>query len=151
MIPLFSDIALLVRVLNVMYINTTNVRRQDIVSSYNPGRPEGTSGLAGALVQISQSPFTVADKFARATGPVGERARQVINMLGPENRDKWAEIAEENTNVPTSLNALGVDVSARLIRQGYVVAMCNLYVIFGGEFPLLPDEVAAERFRSLIS
>src|SRR5262249_32149476 len=151
MIPLFSDIALLVRVLNVMYINTTNVRRQDIVSSYNPGRPEGTSGLAGALVQISQSPFTVADKFARATGPVGERAREVINMLGPENRDKWAEIAEENTNVPTSLNALGVEVSARLIRQGFVVAMTNLYVIFGGEFPLLPDEVAAERFRSLIS
>ena len=149
-IPLISEIALLLRVNSVMYINTTNVRRQEIVSSYNPDRPADAAGLASVLVQIAQSPFAVADAFGRGTGPAAARAKAAIEMLGEKTRDEWARTARENARVATTLSKLGMDVSARLVWQGYVVTMCNLHVIFGPEFPLLPQEVAFERFRELV-
>jgi len=149
LIPLIGEVVSLLRVNSVMYINTTNVRRQDIVSSYDPNHPEKASALPGALVQISQSPFGVADAFASGAGPVAERAQAVIALLGRANRDKWAQIARDNAKVATSLNKMGIDVSARLMYQGYVVTMCNLHVIFGPEFPLL--DVSFEQFRELIA
>lgn len=152
-IPLVSELAALVRVVGVMYINTTNVRRQLIVASNNPAEPAKTSPLPGVLVQISQSPFRVANAFARATAPVAERARAVLELLKnePDSEKKWEKIAKCNSEVATNLSKLGIDISARLIYQGYVVTMCNLHVLFGAEFPLRPSELAIERFRELIS
>ena len=51
----------------------------------------------------------------------------------------------------TTLSKLGTEVSARLIYQGYVVTMCNLHVLFDTDFPLVPDMLAIERFRALIT
>ena len=51
----------------------------------------------------------------------------------------------------TSLNKLGTEMSARLIYQGYVVTMCNLHVLFGADFPLVPDALEIEQFRKLIT
>lgn len=153
LIPLVGELAALIRVNNVMYINTTNVRRQVIVDSFDPTDPAKASGIPSALVQIAQSPFVVANAFARGTNPVAERAKAVLAMLqnGPTSEEQWAQIARDNSSVGTSLSKLGIDVSARLIYQGYVVTMCNLHVLFGAEFPLQPSELAIERFRELIS
>ncbi|MEK6286644.1 MAG: patatin-like phospholipase family protein [Acidobacteriota bacterium] len=152
-IPLVSELAALVRVIGVMYINTTNVRRQVIVASNNPAEPAKASALPGVLVQISQSPFRVANAFARGTAPVSERARAVLALLRnePDSEKKWAQIAKDNSAVATNLSKLGIDVSGRLMYQGYVVTMCNLHILFGAEFPLRPSELAIERFRELIS
>ena len=141
------------RVNSVMYINTTNVRRQVIVESFNPVEPTKASALPSALVQIAQSPFVVAKAFADGTGPVAERAKAVIALLrdGPTSEQGWTQIARENSAVATSLSKMGIDVSARLIYQGYVVTMCNLHVLFGAEFPLRPSELAIVRFRELIA
>lgn len=149
LIPLVGEIAALLRVNSVMYINTTNMRRQAIVDSYDPARMN-EARLPSVLVQIAQSPFVVARAFARGADAAADRAKAVLAALGP-TEEEWAKIARENAAVATTLNRLGADVSARLIYQGYVVAMCNLHVLFGGEFPLRLSELEFERFRRLIS
>jgi len=151
LVPLVGELALLLRVNNVMYINTTNVRRQEIARSFDPDQPDKAGALSSALVQITQSPFRVADRFAKGNGPAADRARAILSMLGDQTRQEWAGIAQHNAKLPTSLSAFGVDDSASLIRQAYVVTMCNLHVIFGGEFPLLPNAVGYQQYRQLIS
>lgn len=152
LMPLIGELAALLRVNDILYINTTNVRRQAIVASFNPAAPVTTTALPGALVQISQSPFAVATKFAKGSTPVAARAQEVLDLLahGPSSKD-WAAIASANAGVATSLSKMGTEVSARLIYQGYVVAMCNLHVLFGTDFPLIPDALAIEPFRELIT
>ena len=150
-IPLLNEVIALLRVNGVMYINTTNVRRQEIVTSFEPDHPAREGELPSVLVQIAQSPFDVAEKFAKGRD-AADRANAVIQALGPASRDEWKRIANENAAVATTLSRLGSDVSARLLYQGYVVAMCNLHVIFGGadggEWPLLAVP-KLERFDEL--
>ena len=152
LIPLVGELTALLRVNDVMYINTTNVRRQVIVESFNPADPTKAAGLPSVLVQIAQSPFRVASAYASATTNVGDRAREVLEFLknGP-SKDEWAKVASDNSAVATSLSKFGIEVTARLIYQGYVVTMCNLHVLFGTDFPLFPEELAIERFRALIT
>jgi predicted acylesterase/phospholipase RssA len=155
LLPLVGELMALIRVNDVMYINTTNVRRQAIVDSFNPADPTKASALPSALVQIAQSPFVVADAFANGSTKAAQRAREVQELLknGP-SKDEWKKIASDNAAVGTSLNKFGTEVTARLIYQGYVVTMCNLYVLFGNDFginyPLIPTGLALERFRALI-
>ena len=151
-IPLYGELAALLRVNDILYINTTNVRRQNIVDSFNPADPTAAAGLASVLVQISQSPFQVASKFAIGASPVADRAREVLEFLqqGP-SKEEWSTIASDNSAVGTSLNKFGADKTARLVYQGYVVTMCNLHVLFGTDFPLVPGELDISRFRALIA
>jgi predicted acylesterase/phospholipase RssA len=153
LVPLFGELAAINRVLDVLYINTTNVRRQNIVASYDPDEPVPASVIPSVLVQIAQSPYAVADFYARRTTSVAQRAQAVLKMLGdtPENKKEWAKIASDNSIVATSLSKFKPEVTARLMYQGYIVAMCNLHVLFGEEFPLRPQELAFKRFRELIS
>lgn len=150
--PLLGELAALLRVNNILYINTTNVRRQVIVDSFNPADPTRVAGIPSVLVQIAQSPFRVATSFAKGADAVGERGREVLKFLGsgPSEAD-WTKIARENAKVATSLSKFGPEVTARLIYQGYVVAMCNLHVLFGPEYPLIPDGLELKQFRDLIS
>jgi hypothetical protein len=152
LIPLIGEVLALLRVMDVMFINTTNVRRQVIVASFNPADPRTSSALPSVLVQIAQSPFVVANAFSRDQSAVGQRARAVLEFLsqGPSS-EAWTQIANENSAVATTLSKLGADVSARLIYQGYVVTMCNLHVFFGDDFPLRPEALQLQTFRSLIS
>jgi hypothetical protein len=154
-IPLLGELLAFMRVTDIMYINTTNVRRQDIVRSYDPADPDRPGELPGVLVQIAQSPFDVASGFAGSGAPsVAERAKAVIAALGEGNRASWSKIARENSEVATTLSKLGTEVSARLMYQGYVTAMCNLHVAFGdpkstyGGWPLLAVP-GLDRFRTL--
>jgi len=147
---LVGELLALLRVNDILYINTTNVRRQAIVDSFNPLDPTKASPLQSVLVQITQSPFVVASDFARFTGAAANRAKAVLEFLknGP-SKDDWAKIARDNAEVATSLSKFGPEVTARLIYQGYVVTMCNLYVFFD-DFPLRPEELSIDRFRALI-
>ncbi len=155
-IPLLGEILAFLRVNNILYVNTTNVRRQEIVRSYDPAAPAQRGALPGVLIQIAQSPFDVADFFSKAANlPVGARAKAVIATLG-SSRESWRDIARRNSEVSTTLCKLGAEVSARLLYQGYVTAMCNLHVVFGGEepelggWPLLPVP-SIKRFEELVS
>ena len=95
-IPLVGEVTALLRVNNILYINTLNVRIQDIVRSFDPTDPARTPGLQSMLVQISQSPFRVATSFENSASPVGHRAKAVLQLLagGPvvkNVRDRQAE------------------------------------------------------------
>ena len=151
LIPLVGEVMALLRVNNILYINTTNVRRQEIVRSFDPIDPTRTTGLQSMLVQITQSPFRVATSYENSASPVGDRAKTVLQFLrgGPSGK-QWSEIANQNSTVSTSLSKFGPEVTARLIYQGYVVTMCNLHVLFGLDFPLFAEELAIDRFRALI-
>jgi hypothetical protein len=151
LIPLLGELAALLRVNDILYINTTNVRREVIVESFDPDDPNKTTGLQSVLVQIAQSPFRVASKYAEAGTPAGVRAREVLEFLkaGP-SRDDWSQIVNANSTVATSLSKFGPEVTARLIYQGYVVTMCNLHTFFADDYPLFPEELAIERFRALL-
>ena len=151
LIPLVGELLALLRVNDILYINTTNVRRQVIVESFNPADPSRVSGLPSVLVQIAQSPFRVARAFAGSPEDVGKRARDVLKFLeqGPSS-DEWSKIASENSAVATSLSKFKPEVTARLIYQGYVVTMCNLRVLFDERFPLFADQLNIASFRDLI-
>lgn len=156
-IPILGELLAFLRITNIMYINTTNVRRQEIVQSYDPAAPERHGELPGVLVQIAQSPFDVADGYSAVAGqPVAARARAVTAALGPARREEWRQIARENAEVGTTLSKLGAEVTARLLYHGYVTAMCNLHVVFGdpaseyGGWPLL-QVPSLERFEKLVS
>jgi len=150
LIPLVGELKALLRVNDILYINTTNVRRQVIVDSFNPAYPTKAAALPSVLVQIVQSPYRVASAFATDNSDAGARAREVLEFLqnGP-SEDEWSKIARDNSAVATSLSKFELEVTAQLIYQGYVVTMCNLHVLFGIEFPLFPRELAIERFRAL--
>lgn len=152
LIPLVGELLALIRVNDILYINTTNVRRQVIVESYNPADPTKAAGLPSVLVQIAQSPFRVASSFAKDKTAVGDRAREVLTFLqkGP-SEDQWTKIASDNSAVATSLSKFGRDVTARLIYQGYIVTMCNLHVLFGSDFLLFREKLDLEQFQALIS
>lgn len=155
-IPLLAEVLAFLRITGIMYVNTTNVRRQDIVRSYDPVAHERQGELPGVLVQIAQSPFDVADNFAKVAGrPVAARANAVLEALGSAKRESWREIAQRNADVRTTLRKLGPEASARLLYHGYVTAMCNLHVVFGdsdsevGGWPLLSIP-GLERFEKLV-
>jgi hypothetical protein len=149
--PWLGEFLALLRINDILYINTTNVRRQAIVDSYNPAEPTTASAMPSALVQISQSPFVVPNAYAESKKPVGDRARAALQFLqaGPTSK-VWSEIAKDNADVGTSLSKFGTDVSVRLIYHAYVVTMCNLHVLFGNGFPLIPQGLSEDRFRELI-
>jgi hypothetical protein len=154
-IPILGELLAFMRVTNIMYINTTNVRRQDIVRSYDPADPDRPCEVPGVLVQIAQSPFDVATSFAGSRAqPVAARAAAVTAALGEGTRASWSEIARQNSEVATTLSKLGTEVSARLMYQGYVTAMGNLHVVFGdpdskyGGWPLLVVPTL-DRFKAL--
>lgn len=141
-VPLFGEVAAIVREMNVLYENTTRVRRQDLVRMFD-GAERGEPGPKGAMVMIDQSPYDLADYFAGVSQEWprrAARAAKVLDWLGPDGRDAWKSIANANAEVKTTLKALGAEASARLLRHAYVLAMCNLHVIL--DYPLheIPDE-----------
>jgi len=148
-IPIAGEILALKTVLDVMYLNTTNVRRQEIVHSFTPDKPADPATLPSVLVQIAQSPFVVAEAFAKSKDPAGQRARAVLNTLG-NTKDEWAKIAQANATVGTKLSRFKRDVTVRLIYHGYVVSMCNLHTLFGDDFPLRPQMLDINQFSELV-
>lgn len=146
----WSELSTLLRVSSVMYQVTTERRRNSLVHDWDMAQ-RGGRGQRGALVQISQSPFTVADKYTNSTAwpDRAERAREVVALLGdsPEERHRWRDIAEHNDAVPTVLRKLGRRDTLGLLEHSYVLAMCNLHVLLG--YPLL-SLPAADRFNRLL-
>ncbi len=136
---LWSELSTLMRVSSVMYQVTTERRRSSLVHDWN-GAERAGRGQRGALVQISQSPYTVADALRESTAwpDRAARAREVIDLLGdnPESRRRWRAVAEHDDVVPTVLRSLGRADTASLLEHSYVLAMCNLHVLL--DYPLLP-------------
>jgi predicted acylesterase/phospholipase RssA len=142
-LPIIGEALTLKRDVDVLYDTTTSTRRRWLFDTFSHEQ----SALRGAIVQITQSPFLVAGRYAESPheDDAKRRATAVLAALG-DTSDEWAVIAAANRNVKTTLSKLGPTVASRLVRHGYVLAMANLHVLL--DYPLLPIP-AASRFDEL--
>jgi hypothetical protein len=151
-IPLFGEVAALLKIKSVLYDQTTAQRRAGLVGMFARAELENR-GLRGALLNIPQTPYTVPDAFAaRTDDPVEDRtarARAAIALLGDSDaeRDRWKTLARADAQIATTLAALGRDTSAALLRHAYLLAMANCHVILG--YPLPTTLPPPERFEAM--
>jgi hypothetical protein len=134
-IPFLGEILALLHDKTVLYDNGNSVRRQLAYERFLSGR------LRGCIVDISQSPLRVADRYARGSGDAADRANEIRSEL---DREAWARVADLDARVGTTLWGFKGDVGARLLRHGYVLAMANLHVILGYPWLDVPDQQAFE-------
>jgi hypothetical protein len=149
LIPIINEVLSMKRVIDVLYDNTTTVRRRFLMSEFDSAEKSGGTPR-GALVMLEQSPFRVASVFLHdeERWPTrAARAKVAIASLG-ETENAWNKIVRQNCAVPTTFRSLGNEVVARLLYQAYVTAMCNLHVILG--YPLLPMPQLAD-FEALVT
>jgi predicted acylesterase/phospholipase RssA len=148
-IPLLGEILAMLRDKDVLYDNTTSLRRKGLVGRFDRAVLQG-KGLRGALVHIPQSPFKVARDFQASTvWPDRQaRAQAVLAWLQDEDEARWEELARASRGVKTALSKLGTDRSAALLRHGYLLAMANLHVILN--YPLM-EVPPVQRFVDLVS
>lgn len=149
-VPLLGEITGLLRAKDVLYDNTTSLRRWGLVGRFDRGELEHR-GLRGALVHIPRSPFDIPRDFAEQSFWLdrAERAKEVIAWFVDEDETAWIEIAKADCGVRTTLWGFGTQVSARLLRHAYMLAMANLHVILD-DYPLVPLP-PIERFEALVS
>lgn len=142
-LPLLGELLALKRDVDVLYDTTTSTRRRWLFDTFVNER----GALRGAIVQITQSPFHVAGRYAEGSrdDEAKRRALAVLAALG-DTKSEWAKVAEANRAVKTTLSKLGPDVATRLVRHGYVLAMANLHVLL--DYPLLSIP-SATRFDEL--
>lgn len=148
-LPLLGELFTLLRVINVLYDNTTSPRRQMLFREFGSAAKSG-EGLRGALVTLEQSPFDIPDYFVKHADEWpdwADRAKTVIEKLGVAKRNEWRGIVARNRSLATTLRALGRVTSASLLHHAYVAAMANLHVILG--YPLL-DVPSVDRFTDLL-
>jgi hypothetical protein len=148
-LPLLGEILGMLRDKDVLYDNTTSLRRKGLVGRFDRAELEGR-GLRGALVHIPQSPFEVPRRFENSTQwPARrERAKAALAWLAGEDEQGWRKQVEASRAVKTSLTKLGTERSAHLLRHAYLLAATNLHVILG--YPLVPKP-PLQRFIDLVS
>jgi hypothetical protein len=134
--PLLGEAVTFKAVTDVLYEQTTAVRRRLLDLRFH--ETDGPSALEGAIVQISRTPYTVADLVARGHGDQAERARAVVAALDATGLDRawWEAEATANGAVKTALSKIPADRAAALLHQAYVVTMADAHVFLG--LPLLP-------------
>ena len=160
--PFIGEIASLLAVKDVMYRQTTAVRRrllnvryriaQDL-DSIQPDARVLRNALRGTTIQIDRSPFDLPTDFSRSGDELAERARAAISALEKDvgtgdARTYWAGEAEANRTVKTTLSRIDADRAQSLIRHGYVLTMVNSHVLLG--YPLHPIP-KAEAFANLVA
>ena len=129
-LPLLGEALTLKRDIDLLYDTTTSVRRRWLHDTFIAG-----SSLKGEIIQISQSPFHVAQSFAPHGGAGAERARAVLTALAG-TEDDWNERVKRTRSVKTTLSRIPAVLAADLVHHGYMLAMANLHVVLG--YPLLP-------------
>lgn len=157
-IPLLNEIMALLQVSDVMYDNTTTQRRTSLFKLFTDTSGNGTPGV---FVMIDRSALDSAisvHKGKHFTDEQKRRANSVLEKvcvhLPMHDNDKlsdealfWEKLAQANRNVRTTLCALGVAKTAKLMLHGYASAMFNLHIFHN--FPLL-DIATQECFEQLI-
>jgi hypothetical protein len=134
-LPVIGEVLALKRDQSILYDNGTSVRRQAMIARFRFAEAEG-NGLRGSVVQIDRSPYVVPDAYAGSTSSP-ERAARAQTVLGllEDDREEWNAVVAANRSVKTNLSRLGPEVSARLLRHGYGLAMANLHVLL--DYPAL--------------
>ena len=149
--PLLGELTTLLAVKDVLYDQTTAVRRRLVDLRFRATRggvrvPDGD--LAGVLVQIDRSPFELPDSFRHGTDELAGRANAAIEVLGEGTRQAWAADASASKHVKTALSKIPVERAAALVRHAYVLTMVNCHVVLGYPLRTVPSDDA---FRDLVT
>jgi predicted acylesterase/phospholipase RssA len=149
--PVLGELTSLLAVKDVLYDQTTAVRRRLLDVRYRATRAGVTDPnvrLGGGTVQIDRSPFEVPRSFASGSDDIARRARTALDLLTPGEEAAWAAEAEANRRVKTALSKIPADRAARLMRHSYVLTMVNMHVL--RDYPLLPIPTVAD-FERLVT
>ncbi|MGE0881754.1 MAG: patatin-like phospholipase family protein [Acidimicrobiia bacterium] len=155
-VPFLGEITTLVAVKDVLYDQTTAVRRRLLFLRFTA--PADTPpAFKGAMVQIDRSPFAMIESFAGKcdepekdddpSDPKGNRARDLKERLDCATKDSWEKIADESKGVKTALSKLSAPAAARLLHHAYVLTMVNTHILL--DYPLLPIPDVADFERLL--
>jgi predicted acylesterase/phospholipase RssA len=132
-VPLFGEFTELLAVKDVLYDQSTAVRRRLLDLRFRTG--SGPQGIRGTIVQIDRSPTALPHSFANGTDAYAERARATLAALAFRSDQEWQADADVNRAVKTQLSKIKPDVAARLMRHAYALTMANAHVLLG--YPLL--------------
>jgi Patatin-like phospholipase len=150
-IPILGELFSLLAVKDVMYRQTTAVRRRLLNLRYQlaqeqPHIPSGcrvlTEALRGTTVQIDRSPFDIPTDFAPGNDAFAARAAAAIGLLGESTRQAWADDARSNSAVKTTLSKIEPRRAQSLIRHAYVLTMVNSHVLLNYPLLSIPDRFA---------
>ena len=149
-LPILGEITSLLAVKDVLYDQTTSVRRRLLDVRYRATRAgvdDPAVRLDGGTVQIDRSPYDLPRSFASGHDDLARRARSALDVLTPGEEAAWRAEAEANRSVKTALSKIPADRAARLMRHAYVLTMVNMHVL--RDYPLLPIPTVAE-FEKLV-
>jgi predicted acylesterase/phospholipase RssA len=158
-VPFIGEIASLLAVKDVMYRQTTAVRRRLLNTRYRIARDEDRGridpnagvlqeALRGATIQINRSPFEIPTNYRSGTDALAARARAAIAILGDQTREFWAAEADRNRRVKTTLSRVTPARAESLIRHGYMLSMVNCHVLL--DYPLVGPP-PSEKVRWLVT
>ncbi|MEA2931271.1 MAG: hypothetical protein QOI56_56 [Actinomycetota bacterium] len=151
--PVLGEITSLLAVKDVLYDQTTAVRRRLLDARYRATRAgieDRSVRLTGGTVQIDRSPYELPRTFADGKDDLARRAQKAIealDALSPGEEAAWAADAHANRSVKTALSKIPADRAARLLRHAYVLTMVNMHVL--REYPLLAIPSVAD-FEKLV-
>jgi hypothetical protein len=140
-VPVLGEVLTLKRDINLLYDTTTSVRRRWLFDTFVAGQT-----LRGTIVQISQNPVRVPQRFADGSGDAAARAQAVLALLAG-TEDEWHKRVDRTQRVKTTLSRIPAPLAADLVHHGYVLAMANLHTVLA--YPLLPLP-AASAFDELV-
>jgi predicted acylesterase/phospholipase RssA len=140
-LPLVGEVMTLLAVKDVLYDQTTAVRRRALLRRFwlaelGPDAHRREPVLDGVLVQINRSPFEIADSFASGSDDKAERAQALLNHIADEDRPTWAQITRDNAAVKTTLSSVGRERAALLLRHAYALTMAMTHIVLG--YPVRP-------------
>jgi predicted acylesterase/phospholipase RssA len=136
-LPLIGEFLSLKRDQGILYDNGTSVRRGAMIAAFRRAEEKG-EGLRGAIVQIDRSPLVVARAYAGRGDAAAARARDVIELMGPDEA-AWDAARRASMDVKTHLSRMRVAEAAGLLRHGYALAMANLHVLLDCPLIELPS------------
>ena len=141
-IPLLGELTELLAVKDVLYDQTTAVRRRWLNLRFQAARDcdlPGVAPLAGTTVQIDRSPLALPRQFARGDDEYARRARAALDHLSAVPDSEWTQDADASRSVKTALSKIPAEVTARLLRHAYALTMANAHVLLGYELRPIPS------------
>jgi hypothetical protein len=160
-IPFLGEIYSLLAVKDVMYRQTTAVRRRLLNVRYQiaqdrksiQGNPRVLEeALPGTTIQIDRSPFELPSRFRAVEDEFKKRAEAAVKILNQgtaaDAKAYWAKEAEANRTVKTTLSRIDSARAESLIRHAYVLTMVNCHVLLDYPLHQIP---APDRFAGLVA
>jgi hypothetical protein len=159
-VPFLGELFSLLAVKDVMYRQTTAVRRRLLNVRYQiaadrdsiqADAPILREALPGTTIQIDRSPFAIPDAYRRFDDKFKRRADAAIEALNRgapgDARAYWKAEAEANHKVATTLSRIGAARAQSLIKHGYVLTMINSHVLLNYPLEEIPGQ---DRFAGLL-